>query len=72
VNALQAANQVAIAPPLLVRQGSCRRSAWAFFLTAAVWFPILAVVAGDALAAMDVKVAFTLNNTDGDGGPLRS
>ena len=70
MNATEAVNQAEIASPLLVRQDSCQRSAWAFFLRAALLLLLLVVVAGGDLAATDVKVSFTLNTTDADGGPL--
>ena len=70
MNAVAAANQVKIVSPLPGRPGSCQRSAWAFFRLTAVWFLFMAAAAGDAFAATDVKVTFTLNTTDADGDPL--
>ena len=63
-----AANQPKLVSHLPVRQGSCPRSAWEFFLAVALLF--LPGVAGHALAATDVRVDFTLNTTDEDGAPL--
>jgi poly(3-hydroxybutyrate) depolymerase len=67
MNTVRATNQVEIAFPLLVRPDSCRRSAWAFFLIAPLLFLLLVIAAGDAVAATDIKVSFTLFTTDGNG-----
>ncbi len=70
MNAVKAASQTEIASPGRGCQGCRQRSSWALCLIAAVAFLCLAIGAGDALAATDVKVTFTLNTTDVNGGPL--